>query len=85
MPKCAVYTQTPLDYVELHAHGNAPQIGHIAYSATVSNTVMSSFQNPPPDSVNDWKLLSTPARGTFTEYHGTSTSHNMQIGFSGSR
>jgi hypothetical protein len=38
MQKCAVYTKMPLDYVELHAHGNAPQIGHIAYSATVSKS-----------------------------------------------
>jgi hypothetical protein len=31
MPKCTNYTKTPLDDVELHV----PQIGHIAYSATV--------------------------------------------------
>jgi hypothetical protein len=34
MLKCTVYTQTPLDYIELHANVNAPQIGHIAYSVT---------------------------------------------------
>jgi hypothetical protein len=39
------------DYVELHAHGNAPQIGHIAYSATVSILYCDVIFSKPPDSV----------------------------------